>query len=46
MPLNVKSFYSNKFVKCCFLQDAIEEVEQEDVDPVILCSLVHQMQAM
>ena len=32
MPLNVKSFYSNKTVKCCFLQDAIEEVEQEDVD--------------
>ena len=32
MPLNVKSFYSNKTVKCRFLQDAIEEVEQEDVD--------------
>ena len=32
MPLNVKSCYSNKTVKCCFLQDAIEEVEQEDVD--------------
>ena len=30
MPLNVKSFYSNKTVKCHFLQDAIEEVEQED----------------
>ena len=32
MPLNVKSFYSNKTVKCRFLQDPIEEVEQEDVD--------------
>ena len=32
MPLNVKSFYYNKAVKCCFLQDTIEEVEQEDVD--------------
>ena len=32
MPLNVKSFYSNKTVKCRFLQDAIEEVEQEDLD--------------
>ena len=32
MPLNVKSFYSNKTVKCRFLQDAIKEVEQEDVD--------------
>ena len=32
MPLNVKSFYSNKTVKCRFLQDAIEEVEQEGVD--------------
>ena len=32
MPRNVKSFYSNKTVKCCFLQDAIEEVEQEDVN--------------
>ena len=31
MPLNAKSFYS-KTVKCCLLQDAIEEVEQEDVD--------------
>ena len=28
----MKSFYSNKPVKCHFLQDAIEEVEQEDVD--------------
>ena len=32
MPLNVKSFYSNETVKSRFLQDAIEEVEQEDVD--------------
>ena len=32
MPLNVKSFYSNNTVKCRFLQDAIEELEQEDVD--------------
>ena len=32
MPLNVKSLYSDKTVKCRFLQDAIEEVEQEDVD--------------
>ena len=32
MPLNVKSFYSNKTVKRCFLQDTIEEVEQEDID--------------
>ena len=32
MPLNVKSFYFTKTVKCHFLQDAIEEVEQEDVD--------------
>ena len=32
MPLNVKSFYYNKAVKCCFLQDTIEEVEQEDID--------------
>ena len=31
MPLNVKSFYSNKTVKCHFLHP-IEEVEQEDVD--------------
>ena len=31
MPLNVKSFYSNKTVKCRFLQDAFEEVKQ-DVD--------------
>ena len=34
MPLNVKYFYSNKTVKCCFLQDGIKEVEQEDVDAV------------
>ena len=27
-----KFIYSNKTVKCRFLQDAIEEVEQEDVD--------------
>ena len=32
MLVNVKSFYSNKTVKCHFLQDAIEEVEQEDAD--------------
>ena len=32
MPLNVKSFYFNKTVKCLFLQDAIKEVEQENVD--------------
>ena len=32
MPQNVKSFYSNETVKSRFLQDAIEEVEQEDVD--------------
>ena len=32
MPVNVKSFYSNKTVKCSFLQHAIEEVEQKDVD--------------
>ena len=32
MPLNMKSFYSNKTVKCCFLQDTIKEMEQEDVD--------------
>ena len=30
----MKSFYSNKTVKFRFLQDAIEEVEQEDVDAV------------
>ena len=34
MPLNVKSAYSNKTVKCHFLQDAIKEVEQEDIDAV------------
>ena len=34
MPLKVKYFYSNKTVKCCFLQDGIKEVEQEDVDAV------------
>ena len=32
MPLNVKSFYFNKTVKGLFLQDTIEEVEQEDED--------------
>ena len=32
MPLNVKSFYSNKTVKCHFFQYAIEKVEQEDAD--------------
>ena len=32
MPQNVKSFYSNETVKSRFLQDTIEEVEQEDVD--------------
>ena len=32
MLLNLKSFYYNKAVKSCFLQDTIEEVEQEDVD--------------
>ena len=32
MSLNVNFFYSNKTVKCPFLQDAIEEVEQEDVN--------------
>ena len=32
MPLNVKSFYSNKTVKCSFLQDVIEEVKHEDVN--------------
>ena len=32
MPLDVKSFYSNKTVKCRFLQDAIEDMEQEIVD--------------
>ena len=32
MPLSVKSFYSNKTVKCRFLQDAIKEVEQEGVN--------------
>ena len=32
MSLNLKSFYYNKAVKCCFLQDIIEDVEQEDVD--------------
>ena len=34
MPLNVKSFYFNKTANCRFLQDTIEEVEQEDVDAV------------
>ena len=32
MPLNVRSVYSNKTVKCRFLQDTIKEVEQEDID--------------
>ena len=32
MPLNVKSVYSNKTVKCRFLQDVIKEVEEEDID--------------
>ena len=32
MQLSVKSFYSNKTVKCRFLQDAIKEVEQEGVN--------------
>ena len=32
MPLNVKSFYSNKTVKCSFLQDVIEEVKHEDIN--------------
>ena len=32
MPLSVESFYSNKNVNCRFLQDAIEELDQEDVD--------------
>ena len=32
MPLNVKSFYSNKTMKCRFLQNAIKEMDQEEVD--------------
>ena len=32
MPLNVKFFYSIRIVKCRFLQDAIKDVEQDDVE--------------
>ena len=32
MLLNVKSYYSHETVKCCFLQDAIKETKQENVD--------------